>query len=353
MTQFHGQIWNGQSFVPARVQWDQHVTVVERCDSAPEHYLFPAPIDLHLHGGGGHDVMEGDEAIRSVAQAHRQFGLGGFLATTISATDTDIERTLASVKRVMTTQGPDEAVLLGVHLEGPFISPDKLGAHPPLDRPIDLAKLTGWFETGVVKVLTVAPEQAEQATLMPLADQYGVRIQIGHSACGWHQAKQWLEQGAGVTHIFNAMSGTHHRDTGLAGAALAFADSAEAIADGVHLSQAAFASAHRAIPQLHCVSDATAAAGMPDGGYRLGGLQVIKSGSRVELADGTLAGSALHTQGCIQQLTEWGYSVPQIAQLISIRPAEWLKRADWGVIEVGARPNWMNITDGQARLITR
>lgn len=291
--------------------------------------LLPAPIDLHVHGGGGADCMQGSEAIRRMLATHGQHGTGSLLATSVTAPTSAIDAFLEAVGLVMQEQRDASSIgssarLLGAHLEGPFINPDKLGAQPPFAVPVDAALLTGWFETGVVRVITFAPEMDPDDALLALCAQYGVRAQIGHSLCDWAMAAERLARGCGITHLYNAMSGVSHRGGGVALAALAQANYAEIITDGVHVDAAAFRAAQRAIPCLYSVSDATAAAGMPDGQYRLGEYAVEKSGDAVRLADGTLAGSCATTRRRLAVLREWGVDWHAIGWLMAAHPGDWL-----------------------------
>lgn len=312
-------------------------------DSMPR--FLPAPLDLHVHGGGGADVMQGDEAIRQVLKAHAAHGCGALLATSVTAPFDQIDEFLASTRRVMNAPPEDGAHLLGAHLEGPFINPNKLGAQPNFPAALHYPKLEEWLSTGIVRVVTYAPELDLEGRVPDLCQRYGARAQMGHTLCGWAQACQALELGAGVTHLYNAMSPVLQRNGGLALAALAYADYAEIITDGIHADQAAFDAARRAIPKLYSVTDATAAAGMPDGCYELGSLQISKVGDKVLLPDGTLAGSCLTQQRSFQVLRGWGLDWPAIARMCSALPAEWIHRPDYGVIAAGARANWIEVND--------
>ena len=322
--------------------------------------FIPAPLDLHVHGGGGADVMHGDAALRTVLETHARHGTAGLLATSVTAPFEAIDDFLASVARVgrqleRTHESglADEAGqwhgahLLGVHLEGPFINPGKLGAQPDFPAPLDLAKLESWFQTGLVKVITYAPELDHDAQVPILCKRYGVRAQIGHTLCSWAEAMQALSAGAGVTHLYNAMSPVLHRGGGAAVAALAYAMHAEVITDGIHVDKAAFDAARRAIDGLYSITDATAAAGMPDGQYQLGSLTISKVGHRVELPDGTLAGSCLTQQRSVRVLRDWGLSWQEIAALSSTVPAQWLQRPDYGVIAPEASASWLEINNNE------
>ena len=337
---------------------DSIVHELREDDAAGEGPLFiPAPLDLHVHGGGGADVMQGDAALRTVLETHAAHGTAGLLATSVTAPFEAIEEFLASAGRVRReleaaassgmADGKSGSHLLGVHLEGPFISPGKLGAQPNYPAPLDVQRLESWFKTGLVRVITYAPELDEDQLVPGLCKRYNVRAQIGHTLCSWATAAAAMLQGVGVTHLYNAMSPVLHRDGGAAVAALAYASHAEIITDGIHVDKAAFDAARRAIDGLYSITDATAAAGMPDGQYQLGSLSIDKIGHRVVLPDGTLAGSCLTQQRSMQVLRGWGLSWEQIAQLSSVVPAQWLQRDDYGRIAPGARACWLEINNDE------
>ncbi len=341
---------------------DARVHELREDGTAGDEPLFlPAPLDLHVHGGGGADVMQGDAALRTVLQTHAAHGTAGMLATSVTAPFEAIEDFLSSVARVgreldaeHVAQEPGSracAHLLGVHLEGPFINPDKLGAQPDYPAALDLPRLESWFKTGLVKVITYAPELDEDLQVLALCKRYDVRAQLGHTLCSWATAAAAMAQGAGVTHLYNAMSPVLHRDGGAAVAALAFASHAEIITDGIHVDRAAFEAARRAIEGLYSITDATAAAGMPDGQYQLGSLSIDKIGHRVVLPDGTLAGSCLTQQRSMQVLRGWGLNWEQIAGLSSSVPAQWLQRSDYGCIAPGARACWLEIDKDEPRAL--
>ena len=228
--------------------------------------------------------------------------------------------------------------MLGVHLEGPYISPDKLGAQPAFAQSPSAAAILSLAALAPIRVVTLAPELpgALEATAALVAA--GIRVQIGHSAASYEQACAALHHGAsGFTHLFNAMSGLHHRAPGAAGAALAHAQHAELIPDLLHVHAGAIRAALRAIPGLYCVTDATAAAAMPDGAYRLGRHAVTKCGGGVRLADGTLAGSTLTMDQALRNLVDAvGLSLREASQRVSTHAAQYLGLADRGALRVGA-----------------
>lgn len=300
--------------------------------------LLPGFIDIHVHGGGGRDTMEGGDAITAIARRHARHGTTALLATTMTAPIADIEAALEALGPICRERGAQSARVLGVHLEGPYISPGRLGAQPAHAIPATLAEVQRLHELAPIKVLTIAPEmEGHLALIGPLRDA-GIRVQIGHSNGSYEDGLAALQAGAaGFTHLFNAMTALHHRAPGMVGAALAHAKHAELIPDLLHVHPGAIRAALRCIPGLFCVTDSTAAAGMPDGEYRLGEHRVQKCLGGVRLADGTLAGSALTMDQALRNLVQvLGLSLPDAARRVSTAAADYLGLADRGRLAPGA-----------------
>ena len=298
-------------------------------------HVVPGFVDLHVHGGGGADVMQGTAAIRTMARTHARHGTTSLLATTVTAPVADIDAAIAAIGAVMADPGQGEAAVLGAHLEGPFLNPDKLGAQPPFALPPDRALLERWVATGRVRVLTFAPECDRGGVVAAAAA--GVRLQVGHSLADAATATEAFVAGAGATHLFNAMSGLDHRAPGVVGAAFAHAAWAEIIADLVHVDATAILAARRAIPGLYAVTDATAGAGMPDGSYPLGRHVAHKRQGAMRLADGTLAGSALTMDQALRNLVAIGLPLAEAVARCATVPADRLGLADRGRVAEGLR----------------
>jgi len=339
-----GHFCTSDGWLSARCRHDARVIELlpEAVPDAGSWFL-PAAVDLHVHGGGGHDAMEGEEAIRGMLAASAAGGTGALLATSVTAPFADIDAFIDAAERVMAAPDIGSATLLGVHLEGPFVNPGKLGAQPPHAVPLDPGQLETWLARPAVRVVTYAPELDPDNVVPMLADRHDVRVQIGHTLCRWAEARVALAAGAGTTHLWNAMSGASHRGGGAAVAALAYAEHAEIIMDGIHVERAAFEAARRAVPLLCGITDATAATGMADGHYRLGSLAVEKRGTRVVLSDGTLAGSCLTQRRALEVLREWDVDWADISRLTSTSPARWIGAEGLGQIAVGARAHWMEL----------
>lgn len=268
--------------------------------------LVPSFFDVHLHGGGGHDVMEASpEAMARIGRFLAGRGVGGYLATTISA---PIDDTLESLDRLATQiehHGPG-ARILGIHLEGPFLAHSKRGAHPAenlLPPSIQLFDRFWQASRGQIRLTTIAPELPGACELIAHATGLGVRVSMGHSDSGSTVARQGIAAGArSATHTFNAMRPLDHRHPGLLGVVLT--DDrlfAEIICDGIHIDPA--------VVQLFwklkgpdrtvLVTDSISATGMPDGRYTLGGLQVDVAEGKC-MHEGVLAGSVLTMERAVR-----------------------------------------------------
>jgi N-acetylglucosamine-6-phosphate deacetylase len=231
--------------------------------------------------------------------------------------------------------------VVGVHLEGPYINPAKLGAQPKHARVASLEEIERCCALAPVRVVTLAPEIAGHHEAIRALKARGVRVQLGHTAGSYEEAVEALQQGAtGFTHLFNAMTGLHHREPGMVGAALAHAEYAEMIPDLLHVHAGALRAAMRAIPRMYCVTDATSATGMPDGEYRLGSMTVSKCLGGVRLADGTLAGSALTMDQALRNLVSIGLTLEDASHRVSRYPADYVGMSDRGRLAPGA---WADI----------
>jgi len=300
--------------------------------------ILPGFVDLHVHGGGGHDTMAAGDALAQIARTHARHGTTALLATTMTAPLAEIEAALAAAAPCIATRPAHAARVLGVHLEGPFINREKLGAQPDFTAAGTLEQVRALDRIAPIRLVTLAPELPGHIELIVALRAAGFVVQLGHSAASYEQGVAALAAGAsGFTHLFNAMSALHHRAPGLAGAALAHAVRAEVIPDLLHVHPGALRAALRAIPELYCVTDSTAAAGMPDGEYRLGRHVVHKCLGGVRLADGTLAGSTLTMDQALRNLVfEVGLPLADAARRCSTIAADHLGLPDRGRLVEGA-----------------
>jgi N-acetylglucosamine-6-phosphate deacetylase len=342
-----GTILTPGGWIAGRLRHGDRVEAVEgrATDRPGPPYILPGFVDTHVHGGGGADMMDGAEAIRTAARLHARHGTTALYPTSVTAPVAETEAFLDALAGIMADPPGDAARILGAHLEGPFLNPGKLGAQPPFAIPPDADLLRAWAARAPVRIVTFAPELEGAGALHDALAALGIRAQLGHSLCDYATARDALARGAGVTHLFNAMSGMSHRGDGLCGAAFAHAERAEIIPDLIHVEAGAILAARRAIPHLHGVTDATAGAGMPDGSYRLGGLDIVKAGGAMRLPDGTLAGSALTMDQALRNLVAIGLPLDEAARRLSTLPADWLGLSDIGRIAQGGRADIV-VADG-------
>ncbi|MGZ4477237.1 MAG: N-acetylglucosamine-6-phosphate deacetylase [Nocardioidaceae bacterium] len=324
-------------------------------------WLVPGFVDVHVHGGGGGDFMSPDpEGRRTARELHLRHGTTALLASTVS---TPADVLLAAVGRLAEDADAQRydgraARLLGIHLEGPFLSHRRRGAHDETyirdPDPAELARLVehgrGW-----VRTLTVAPELPGGTDLVRAARAAGVVVALGHTDAGADQVRAAVEAGvSAVTHTFNGMRPLHHREPGAVGMAMDLdALTCELILDLVHVDPvAARALVHAAGPARVClVTDAMAAAGMADGRYELGGAVVDVVDRRV-LVPGTdtLAGSTLTMDEAVRHaVTTLRLDVPTAVSMATAVPARLLGRDDVGHLRPGGPADLVRL-DGDGRL---
>lgn len=339
-----GNIVTEESTFYGEIDFDRSISSITKISETQSNsaWIFPGFIDLHVHGGGGADIMEGEEAIRTMLKTHLKNGTTSLLATTVTETQGKLIEVFKSISQVMSKPLEREARLLGVHLEGPYLSEQKLGAQPDFVRPLSLDEITQLHKIAPIRVITIAPESGLDSHSIEYLKKHGIIIQLGHSNASYEDSLKLINNGvASVTHLFNAMSSMHHRAPGLVGATLAHAKRAEIIPDLLHVHPGAIKVALRAIPDLYFVTDATAATGMPDGDYKLGPHTVHKCANGVRLADGTLAGSSLTMIKALQNSITLGLSPHDSAKRLSTVQAKLIEQNDCGSIKTGKRADFV------------
>ncbi len=333
------------------VRWEDGQAVpLERFDvyDAQGGWLLPGFIDLHVHGGGGGDVMDATRAsLERMAHIHALHGTTGFLATTMTAEHKAVVAAAQAVRaaiRVNADSPWNGATLLGLHLEGPYLNPARAGAQDPtLMRSAtmeELEELCAILEE-TFRLVTLAPEIEGGMEALATFSSAGVVVSLGHTDSTFEQAQAAFAAGARhVTHTFNGMRGLHHRDPGIAGAALLY-DGAlcEVIADGIHLHPDAIRLVYRNKgPDRIClITDGIEATGMPDGVYQLGALPVVVKDGACRLESGSLAGSILTMDRALAFVVrEVGVPIHHAARMAALNPARQLRMADRkGSLRVG------------------
>ncbi len=303
-------------------------------------WVVPGMVDLHVHGGGGASYTTGKpEDVLAALAFHRAGGTTTSFASLVTAAPEDLLRAVASIAELVGDQG-----LEGIHLEGPFLARARCGAQAPgflLEPDVALLRRLLAAGHGSVAMVTVAPELDGAVTLIREIVDAGAIAAIGHSDATYDQAMAAIDAGATVaTHLFNGMRPRHHREPGIAGAALDRDEvTCELIADGVHLHPATVREAFAAAPgRVSLVTDAISAAGAGDGTFRLGPVTVAVVGGRAHL-DGqeVVAGSTITAgDGFAYAVRDARLAITDVVHAAAGRPASLIRRAaDRGTIEVG------------------
>ena len=349
--------------------------------------VIPGFVDIHIHGAGGHDVMEASaRALDKITATVARHGTTSIVATTVTAPVDETCHSLAGIAKYIQahepqppkkegeeTPGPDgqepqaeeappheipkvppklAAEILGIHLEGPFISKSKRGVHPPdaIVKP-SLELLHQFLEAadGRVRIVTIAPELPGALELISAVVKAGMVAALGHTDADYDQARAAIQAGARhAVHTFNAMRAFNHRDPGILGAVMTDPEvTAEVIADGVHVSGPAIQIliGTKGFDTVLLASDATAATGMPDGHYRLGTTEVTVKGGVCQNSEGKLAGSTLTLDRALRFVVSLGAPLPEAVRMATILPARRLGLAGKkGILAPGADADIVALT---------
>jgi N-acetylglucosamine-6-phosphate deacetylase len=295
----------------------------------------PGFVDLQVNGFGGVDFLDADaEGYRRAGEALLETGVTAYLPTLITTPEQELLAAMAEVPN-----GGSRPRILGMHLEGPFLSPNRLGTHEAsARRDPDLALLERLLDAGPVRLMTLAPELPGAEDLIDRLLERGVAVSIGHTDATAAQANAAFNRGArSVTHLFNAMRPFLHRDPGIVGAALARDDVVVAIIlDGIHLAPETAKTVWRAARgRTALVTDAITGAGAAEGSYSLGSLDVHVHEGTVRGPDGVLAGSVLTMIEAVRNLLDLGAPIEDAVEAATATPARVLGEPDLGRLDVG------------------
>ena len=295
----------------------------------------PGFVDVHIHGAGGHDVMEGTHtALTAISKMLASHGTTSFVATTVTADPDMICRSAEGIASYIATQhqfGDSRAEILGIHFEGPFISQARRGVHPPQFIRLTSAELLARFVKaagGHAQILTIAPELLGAMPCIDAAHKAGLVVGMGHTDATYEQARAAIAHGVHhAIHVYNAMRPFSHRDSGIIGAVLTTPEvTAELIADGVHVDETAMRLLIQAkgADGVILISDGISATGMPDGKYSLGVLEVTVHGGVCRDAEGRLAGSTLTLDRALRNIVNLGASLGDALRMLTLNPAKLL-----------------------------
>ncbi|WP_209125568.1 N-acetylglucosamine-6-phosphate deacetylase [Alkalihalobacillus sp. BA299] len=332
--------------------------------SFPEHYnVIPGLIDLHIHGVKGSDTMDNTaEAIKNIAMHLPKEGTTSFLATTITQAPEQIECALTNVAQYTKSENQEGlAEVLGVHLEGPFISKKRAGAQPAeyIEAP-NLEQFKSWQTAadGLIKVVTLAPEEENGLAFVRHLKATNVIASIGHSDATYDIIDQAIDAGVThVTHLFNGMRGFHHREPGVVGTALARDKlMVEMIVDGIHIHPEAVKAVYKGkTPEkIIIITDSMRAKQLPAGTYELGGQEVFVQEGKALLQDGTLAGSVLKMNEAIKNMMNFtGCTLEETIKMAAENPAKQLNAFDRiGSIKKGKDADLVVLDDAQNVVMT-
>jgi N-acetylglucosamine-6-phosphate deacetylase len=291
-------------------------------------YVAPGFIDIHIHGAFGYDAMDWDaESVNHIREGLCRYGVTGFLPTTLSMDGERIKKALMHIAAAMKKEHPGARVL-GAHLEGPFISLRRKGAHAS-EHIIkgDYELIRDYLE--VIKIITIAPEAEGNMALMHRMQEHPhISLSIGHSNASYEEAMEAIEAGIkSATHLFNAMSGMNHREPGVVGAVLDSDIYCELIADDIHVHPAVYRILVKAkgSGRMILITDAMRAACMKQGSYHLGGQMVQVDENSARLQDGTLAGSILRLNEAVRNVkNSTGLPLNEVINMVTLNPASLL-----------------------------
>ena len=318
--------------------------------------LAPGFVDIHIHGGAGHDVMNADTAgLAAMERLLAAHGVASYFPTTVTApvdqTLSALDRLASAIEQAEQARAEGHAQPLGIHLEGPFISHLRRGVHPPANllRPtLEMFDRFWQAARGRLRMMTIAPELEGAKEVIAEAARRGVCVSLGHSNADLNATRAGVAAGAShCTHGFNAMRPLDHREPGIIGAMLTDSRlSADIIADGIHLDPIIvqlFVEA-KGPDAAVLITDATAATGMPDGHYRLGSLEVEVKDGRC-MSEGRLAGSVLTMDRAVRNVMQFaGWDLQQALRPASLNPARITGLAGRGKLEAGCKADIVVLT---------
>ena len=340
MNKIQGKIINhDQSFI-GEIIFENNIKSIKKLNiSNAENYIIPGFIDLHCHGGNGFDTMEGIDSIKKLASYHLSRGTTSLLATTWTSTFENTYIALKGFNKLIN----ENTNLIGIHLEGPFINPNKLGAQPALTQKPSKEFIEEIKKIADIKVITLAPELDGMEEFVDYLNQNNIKVQFGHTLADYNCCKKYMDKfNIGFTHLYNAMSGNDHRNPGVLSAALQNSQYAEIICDLHHVSEQAIKIAKKCIPGLYTVTDSIGAAGMKDGNYTFANIEIEKKREKVTLKNSsTLAGSVASMHTNFLNLLNIQYTIEEAVSMTSYNASQYLQLDNIGLIKEGMKSNFV------------
>ena len=305
--------------------------VEEYCPSNEGYLVVPGFIDQHIHGANGADAMDGDiKKVNQLAVAVAQEGTTSFLPTTMTQSPENIIKALTAINEYMHSNPSTGAKVLGVHLEGPYISTDFIGAQPLeyVQKPtVESFKRYQEASGDNIRIVSLAPEVEGSDELIKYLVDNNILVSIGHTSAKYNDVEKAVKGGArNVTHTYNAQKPLHHREIGTVGSALLIDDlNCELICDTIHVSVPAIRLVIKSKPadKVTLITDSLEAKYLPDGNYELGGQAVVVINGEARLHNGTLAGSVLRMNVAVKNVHQLaGIELTKVLDMASINPAK-------------------------------
>ena len=335
-----GKIVNYNSTIIGDIYFDKQIVKIENNNSEKyDNIIIPGFIDLHCHGGGGYDTMDGANAILEMSKYHLMHGTTSIMPTTWTNTFDDTYEALKDFKKIKNKN----LNILGIHLEGPFINPNKLGAQPNLTQKPSLEFVKKLCDLANIKIITIAPEIDGMDNFIKDLLGLNIKIQFGHTLADYDCCEKFMNKyNIGFTHLYNAMSGNNHRDPGVLSAALLKAKFAEIICDNIHVSEQSIKIAKKCISGLYAITDSINASGLDDGEYLFAKNKIKKENNSVKIIDnGTLAGSIITMDKTFNNLINMNFSIQEAVELTSYNASQYINIPNIGEIKKGFLSNFL------------
>ena len=335
-----GKIINYNDSYSGEIIFDENIISINKIEGKnSQNYIIPGFVDLHCHGGGGFDTMDGIQSIQKMSSYHLSKGTTSLLATSWTSSFDHTYKALKDFNSLMNVN----TNLIGVHLEGPFINPDKLGAQPALATKPSIEFIEKVIEIANIKTITLAPEIEGMEKFIPFLGNKNINVQFGHTLADSKACEKFMTSiDVSFTHLYNAMSDNNHRNPGVLSAALNNGKFAEIICDLNHVSEEAILIAKKCIPDLYAITDSIAASGMKDGGYKFANVEIEKKNNKVYLnGTKTLAGSVVNMHDTFLNLLKMKISIQDAVRMTSYSASKFLKKEDIGVIDNGKKANFL------------
>ena len=340
MNKIKGKLINYNQTFYGEVFFNNKIREIRKTELLEEvNLIIPGFIDLHCHGGNGFDTMEGINSIEKMSSYHLSQGTTSLLATTWTSTFENTFKAIDGFKKLINLNNN----LIGIHLEGPFINPNKLGAQPSLTQKPSKEFIDKVKTIADIKVITLAPEIEGMEDFIPHLNKNNIKVQFGHSLADCNCCTKYMNNfNIGFTHLYNAMSGNDHRKPGVLSAALANAQYAEIICDLQHVSEEAIKIASKCIPNLYAVTDSIGAAGLKNGDYKFANTEITKKDEKITLINSsTLAGSVVSMHKTFLNLLNIKYSIQDAVAMTSYNASKYLNLNDVGIIKEGYKSNFL------------